>query len=104
MTTTHYRDFGFKIFIAKMLESSGVETFYCYVQHPDHKKEPGHLFCEGKGILNTYNDTDIDKVRYMASMWANFFGMPFDSIIDDFTESHPEDSFNKEFRMEEFSD
>lgn len=97
-----YRNFGFSISIVKMLESSGVETFFCYVTHPDYKKPDKSFFGEGKGQLNIYSDTDIDKVRFFASEWAHFYGIPLDEIEDGFTESHPESEDNKEFRLEEF--
>lgn len=82
------RNFGFRLVLAKMVESNGCETFMVYLEHPDRPKETSIL--DDTGSICVYSDTDIDKVRYTASEYAKALGVPEEDIIDPYVESNPE--------------
>lgn len=82
------RNFGFRLFLAKMVESNGCETFMVYLEHPDRPK--GTSILDDGGSICVYSNTDIDKVRYTASEYAKALGVPEEDIIDNYVDEYPE--------------
>ena len=82
------RNFGFRLVLAKMVESNGCETFMVYLEHPDRPLETSIL--DDTGSICVYSDTDIDKVRYTASEYAKAMGIPENDIVDNYVEDYPE--------------
>ena len=91
-------DLGFEISIARMLESNGQETFSLYITRPDMIGKSSLL--NQKGMISAESSHNIDHIRFSATEWAIFFGVPLENIQDSFKESHPEDESNKEMRLE----
>lgn len=82
------RNFGFRLILAKMVESNGCETFMVYLEHPDRPQEASIL--DDEGSICVYSNTDIDKVRYTASEYAKALGVPEEDIIDNYVNEYPE--------------
>lgn len=82
------RNFGFRLVLAKMVESNGCETFMAYLEHPDRPQEASIL--DDEGSICVYSNTDIDKVRYTASEYAKALGVPEEDIIDNYVDEYPE--------------
>lgn len=89
---------GFEISIAMMKESNGCETFILYITRPDMVGKSNLL--NQKGMISADSNTNIDQIRFSATEWAIFFGVPVENILDPFTESHPEDPMMKEMRLD----
>lgn len=90
---------GFEISIARMLESNGQETFLLYITRPDMIGKSTLLNQKGM-MISADSNTNIDQIRFSATEWAIFFGIPVENISDPFVESHPEDAMIKEMRLE----